>query len=170
MNTRIGYVAGVVICVSLLGFGLYLQYVDGQDPCPLCIFQRVAFIALSAVFLLGALHGPGKTGAIVYAVLGGLFAATGAGLAARHVWLQSLPADQVPACGPGLSYMLEQFPMSRMLEKVLSGSGECAEAGWRFLGLTIAGWSLLWFVLLGAFIIGLAWHRARAARSWYGSA
>lgn len=167
LNTRIGYIAGAAVCAALLGFGLYLQYVDGQDPCPLCIFQRVAFIALGAVFLLAALHGPGKAGAIVYAVLGGLCAATGAALAARHVWLQSLPADQVPACGPGLVYMLEQFPLMRMLEKVLSGSGECAEAGWRFLGLTIAGWSLLWFVLLGALIIALAWQRARAPRTWY---
>jgi len=166
MNTRIGYVAGAAICAALLGFGLYLQYVDGQDPCPLCIFQRVAFMGLGAVFLLGALHGPGKAGAIIYAVLGSLFAATGAGLAARHVWLQNLPADQVPSCGPGLSYMLEQFPLTRMLEKVLTGSGECAEAGWRFLGLTIAGWSLLWFVLLGLFVIWLAWSRARQAARW----
>ncbi len=158
-NNRAGYIAGAVLCAGLLGFGLYLQYVDGQEPCPLCIFQRVAFMALGAVFLMAAVHGPGKTGARVYAVLGGVAALTGAGLAARHVWLQSLPADQVPACGPGLSYMLEQFPLMRLLEKVLTGSGECAEAGWRFLGLTIAGWSLLWFVLLGGLIIGLACRR-----------
>ena len=163
MNTRYGYIAGAAICAGLLAFGLYLQHVDGQDPCPLCIFQRVAFIALGTVFLLAAIHGPGRTGAVVYAVLGGISAATGAGLAARHVWLQSLPADQVPACGPGLAYMMEQFPLMRMLQSVLSGSGECAEADWRFLGLTIAGWSLLWFVLLGVFVIWLAWRRARRA-------
>lgn len=162
MNTRYGYIAGAAICAGLLAFGLYLQHVDGQEPCPLCIFQRVAFIALGAVFLLAAIHGPGRTGAVVYAVLGGLCAATGAGLATRHVWLQSLPADQVPACGPGLAYMMEQFPLMRMLQSVLSGSGECAEADWRFLGLTIAGWSLLWFVLLGVFVVWLAWHRRRA--------
>ena len=161
MNTRLAYLLGLLICAALLGFGLYLQHVDGLDPCPLCIFQRVAFIALGLVFLLGALHNPGKTGAIVYAVLGGVAAVTGAAIAARHVWLQSLPPDQVPACGPGLSYMLEQFTLMRMLEKVLAGSGECAEAGWRFLGLTIPGWSLLWFVLLGAFVILLAWRVRR---------
>ncbi len=160
MNTRYGYIAGAAICAGLLAFGLYLQYYDGQDPCPLCIFQRVAFMALGAVFLVAAIHGPGRTGVVVYAVLGGLCAATGAGLAARHVWLQSLPADQVPACGPGLAYMMEQFPLMRMLQSVLSGSGECAEAAWRFLGLTIAGWSLLWFVLLGVFAVWLAWCRA----------
>jgi disulfide bond formation protein DsbB len=164
MNIRIPYLSGAVICAALLGYGLYLQHVDGLDPCPLCVFQRVAFIALGVVFLLGALHGPGKTGAMVYAAFGALFAATGAGIAARHVWLQNLPADQVPACGPGLSYMLEQYAVMRMLEKVLSGSGECAEAGWKFLGLTIPGWSLLWFVLLGLFVVWLAWRSPRAAR------
>lgn len=156
MNKRIAYLAGAIICAALLGFGLYLQHVEGLEPCPLCVFQRVAFIALGLVFVIAALHGPGKTGAAVYAVFGALSAATGAGIAARHIWLQNLPPDQVPACGPGLSYMLEQYAVTRMLEKVLSGSGECAEAGWRFLGLTIPGWSLLWFVLLGIVLVWLA--------------
>ena len=161
MNKRIAYLLGALICAALLGFGLYLQHVEGLEPCPLCVFQRVAFIVLGLVFVLAALHGPGKTGAAVYAVFGGLSAATGAGIAARHIWLQNLPPDQVPACGPGLSYMLDQYAVMRMLEKVLSGSGECAEAGWRFLGLTIPGWSLLWFVLLG---IALVWLAVRARR------
>lgn len=162
ITPRLGYVAGAATCAALLGCGLYLQYVDGQDPCPLCIFQRVAFMALGLVFLVAALQGPRARGAMVYAVFGGLAAATGAGLAARHVWLQHLPKDQVPACGPGLSYMLEQFPVMRMLEKVLTGSGECAEAGWTFLGLTIAGWSLIWFILLGGYVVWLAWWARRA--------
>ena len=161
MNIRIGYIFGAAVCVALLGFGLYLQHVEGLEPCPLCVFQRVAFIALGLVFIIAALHGPGKTGAAVYGVFGGLIAAIGAGIASRHVWLQSLPPDQVPACGPGLSYMLEQYAVTRMLEKVLSGSGECAEAGWRFLGLTIPGWSLIWFVLLG---VALLWLAVRARR------
>ena len=163
MNIRIGYIFGAAVCVALLGFGLYLQHVEGLEPCPLCVFQRVAFIALGLVFIIAALHGPGKTGAAVYGVFGGLIAAIGAGIASRHVWLQSLPPDQVPACGPGLSYMLEQYAVTRMLEKVLSGSGECAEAGWRFLGLTIPGWSLIWFVLLGVALVWLAVRVRRVA-------
>lgn len=155
----------MLACAALLGYGLYLQHVVGLEPCPLCVFQRVAFIALGLVFLIAALHGPRRTGAIVYAVLGFAAAATGAGVAGRHVWLQNLPADQVPACGPGLQYMLEQFPFSRMIEKVLSGSGECANVDWNFLGLTIPGWALLWFVLLGIWIVALAVvaHRKAAA-------
>jgi disulfide bond formation protein DsbB len=164
MTTRQGLLIGFLICASLLGFGLYLQYIEQQDPCPLCIFQRVAFISLGVVFLLGAVHGPGRRGAMVYASLGGLAALTGAALAGRHVWLQHLPADKVPACGPGLSYMMDRYPVMRMLEKVLTGSGECAEAGWKFLGLTIAGWSLLWFILLGVFIVWLGFRRRQGGR------
>lgn len=159
MSSRQGFLLGFLVCAALLGFGLYLQYVEQQDPCPLCIFQRVAFMALAAVFLIAALHGPGRRGAMIYALLGSLAAIVGAALAGRHVWLQHLPADKVPACGPGLSYMMDRYPVMRMLEKVLTGSGECAEAGWKFLGLTIAGWSLLWFILLGLFILWLGFRR-----------
>jgi disulfide bond formation protein DsbB len=61
--------------------------------------------------------------------------------------------------------MLKKFPLGQALDKILSGSGECAETGWTFLGLTIAGWSLVWFVLLGAFAVLVALlNRRRAAR------
>ena len=153
MTTRAAYAFGFLVCAGLLGFALYLQYVENQEPCPLCILQRVAFIAMMAVFLVAALHGPARRGAIVYSAILFLAAAGGAAIAGRQVWLQLLPPDRVPACGPGLSYMLERFPLMKAMEKILAGSGECAEAGWRFLGLTIAGWSLLWFVVLGVFAL-----------------
>lgn len=162
INLRLGHLAGALACAALLGYGLWLQHVDGLDPCPLCVFQRVAFIALGLVFLVAAVHGPGRIAAIVYGVLGLAAAATGAAIAGRHVWLQSLPADQVPACGPGLQYMLEQFSFTRMIARVLSGSGECASVDWSFLGLTIPGWALVWFVLLGAWAVWLAWCGVRA--------
>jgi len=160
---RLGHLAGALACAALLGYGLLLQHVDGLEPCPLCVFQRVAFIALGLVFLVAALHGPGRIASAVYGVLGLIAAAAGAGIAGRHVWLQSLPADQVPACGPGLQYMLEQFAFTRMVEKVLSGSGECANVDWSFLGLSIPGWALLWFVLLGLWALWLAWRGVRGA-------
>jgi len=162
MNTRPGYALGVLVCIGLLAFALYLQYVEHQEPCPLCILQRVAFFAMMAVFVVGALHAPRRRGAFVYSTLAFVFAAAGAAVAARQVWLQHLPANQVPACGPGLEYMLERFPLYETLKKVLAGSGECAEVGWKFLGLSIAGWSLVWFVLLGVFALIVA---ARAPRS-----
>ena len=161
MTARAGYTAGFLICAALLGFAFYLQYVEHQDPCPLCILQRVAFIAMMAVFLIAALHGPGRRGAIVYSTLVFIVAGVGAAIAGRQVWLQHLPPDRVPACGTGLDYMLQSFPLMKALEKVFAGSGECAEAGWRFLGLTIAGWSLVWFVALGAFAVVIAVRAAR---------
>ena len=162
MTTRLGYALGLLVCLGLLAFALYLQHVEGQDPCPLCILQRIAFMAMMAVFLVGAVHGPARRGAIVYSTLAVVIAIIGGAIAGRQVWLQMLPPDKVPACGPGLEYMLDRFPLAQALQKILAGSGECAEAGWRFLGLTIAGWSLVWFVVLGAYAIVIA---ARARRS-----
>ena len=161
---RLGYSAGFVACAGLIAFALYLQHVGGQDPCPLCILQRVAFIALMVVFLVAALHGPGRAGAMIYGGLLFTVAGAGAAVAARHVWLQQLPKHQLPECGPGLEFMLNKFPLAQVLQKVLTGSGECAEAGWKFLGLSIAGWSLAWFVLLGAFSLYLTLIAMRRAR------
>ena len=160
MTPRLGYGVGALVCVALLAFALYLQHVQGQDPCPLCILQRFAFMGMTAVFIVGALHGPARRGAIVYSAIAAIVATLGAAIAGRQVWLQSLPPEKVPACGPGLDYMLDRFPLSQALSKILAGSGECAEAGWRFLGLTIAGWSLVWLVVLGVFAIVIA-MRAR---------
>jgi len=154
-TVRQGYLAGFLICAGLIAFALYLQYVVGEDPCPLCMLQRIAFIALGIVFLAAAVHDPRRTAALVYGVLLAVFALAGAAIAGRHVWLQSLPSNMVPECGPGLDFILERFPLGKAIELVLRGSGECAEKGWTFLGLTIAGWSLVWFVLLALLAVGL---------------
>ena len=156
LTPRLGYTAGLLICGLLFAFALYLQYYEYQNPCPLCILQRIAYIAMMAVFLVGAIHGPRHTGAAVYSTLLVVIAAIGAGIATRHVWLQHLPKNLVPECGPGLEYMLNKFPLMQALEKVFRGSGECAEVGWTFLTLSIAGWSLVWFVLLGALAVYIA--------------
>jgi disulfide bond formation protein DsbB len=166
VSARAGYAIGVLVCIGLLAFALYLQYVEQQEPCPMCILQRIAFFAMMAVFVIAALHGPRRRAAFVYSTIAFLFAAAGAAVAGRQVWLQHLPANQVPACGPGLEYMLEQFPLREVLGKVLAGSGECAEVGWTFLGLSIAGWSLVWFVLLGVFAIIVAARAPRAENVW----
>ena len=161
---RLGYALGFLACAGLLANAYYLQYYEFQDPCPLCILQRIAFMALGVIFLVAALHGPGRTGAIVYGGMLVVVAAIGAAIATRHVWLQSLPRNQVPECGPGLEYMLKRFPLRQALEKILTGSGECAEAGWKFLGLSIAGWSLVWFLVFGALAMVLALLGMRRVR------
>jgi disulfide bond formation protein DsbB len=156
LTPRLGYLAGLLICAALFAFALYLQYYEYQNPCPLCILQRIAYIAMMVVFLVGAIHGPRRTGAAFYSTLLVIIAAIGAGIATRHVWLQHLPKDRVPDCGPGLEYMLNRFPLMQALEKVFRGSGECAEVGWTFLTLSIAEWSLAWFVLLGVLAVTIA--------------
>lgn len=148
-NFRAQFALGALVCAALLGYALYLQHRMFLDPCPLCIFQRVAFIALGVVFVLGALHGPGVRGRRVYGVLALLAAIGGVGIAARHLWLQSLPPELVPACGPGLEFMLQSAPFTDVLVKVFAGSGECAAVDWQFLGLAMPAWTLIWYVLLG---------------------
>lgn len=162
---RFGFLLGAAICATLIGFALYLQYVVGEDPCPLCMLQRIGFILLGTVFLIAGIHRPRTTGNAVYAVILVIFAIAGGAVAGRHVWLQSLPKHLVPECGPGLDYILSRFPLGKAIDLVLRGSGECTEKGWTFLGLTIAGWSLLWFVLLGVLAIVIALRRMRP-RAW----
>jgi len=155
--------AGFAACTGLLGYAFYAQHGLGLEPCPLCIFQRVAVLALGAVFLMAALHHPGRAGARAYAGLAGITAAAGSAVAARHVWLQSLPPDQVPACGPGLDYLLDAFPLGEALAMVFTGSGECADVDWTFLGLSMPGWVLVWLVALGALGVAGNWLGARGA-------
>ena len=145
---RIAYVLAFLVCGGLIAYSLYLQYFGGLDPCPLCIFQRVCVIGMGLVFLVAVFHNPGRTGAAVYAMLQFVIGGAGIALAARQVWLQSLPKDQVPACGMGLSYMMDTLPFTAVIKKVFQGSGECAEKGWEFLHLSIAGWTLVFFVAM----------------------
>ncbi len=161
MSLRLYYAAPAVIVAALLGYGYYLQYVQGLEPCPLCMVQRGFFYLLIGTFVIAALHAPGRVGAWIYAAFAVLFAGGGAATAARQVWLQNLPADKVPQCGPDLFFMLENMPLSRTLQKLLQGSGECAAVDWKFLGLSIAGWALVWFIALAVYALWLAARRAR---------
>ncbi len=145
---RLAYAVGFLVCGGLIAWALYLQYGRDIYPCPLCIFQRVAVIATGVVFLAAAVHGPGRSGAIVYAVLTFITAGTGAGLAAWQVWIQAQPKGSVAACGMGLDYMLETLPLTDVVARVLQGSGECADQGWVLLGLAIAAWTFVFFVAM----------------------
>ena len=149
------YVLGFVMCVIMMATALfYFQRFLGLEPCPLCILQRVVVISLGLVLLVAAIHGPSGWGNRVYGLLITLIAGTGAAIAGRHVWLQSLPPDQVPECGPTLDYILEAFPLSKALQLVLHGSGECAKVEWQLFGLSIPGWTLIAFI--GFILFGLA--------------
>ena len=159
ISPRLGFALAALVCAALIGFGYYLQFVKGLEPCPLCLLQRGFFYAVLAVCVVGALHGPAGRGRIVYGVLAFLVAAGGAAVASRQVWLQHLPKDQVPQCGPDLFFMLQNFPLSQTLQKLIAGTGECAEVDWTFLGFSIAEWSLVWFCALGVYALWLAARR-----------
>jgi disulfide bond formation protein DsbB len=161
---RLLYAAPALACAALLGCGYYLQYFERQDPCPLCLVQRGFYYGILLVFAVAALHAPGKTGKAIYCAAASLLALAGFGVAARQVWLQHLPADQVPACGPDLFFMMENFPLGRLLEKVFMGSGQCAEVNWRLLGFSIAEWSLAWFAALALYALWLAFKRGTGGR------
>jgi protein dithiol:quinone oxidoreductase len=145
---RIAYFLAFGVCAGLIAYAFYLQYVDGLEPCPLCQVQRACVIAMGLVFLVAGYQNPGRGGAAAYALLQLLMGGAGIAVATRQLWLQSLPKDQVPSCGMGLNYMLETLPWTDVLKKVFEGSGECAEKGWEFLHLSIAGWSLVFFVAM----------------------
>jgi protein dithiol:quinone oxidoreductase len=141
--------AGFLGCAGVLLYALYTQYFGGLNPCPLCTFQRGAFVALGMVFVAGAMHNPRQQWVrCVYVLLAMLAAAAGVAVAARHVWIQQLPPEQVPACGPDLGYMLQTLPITDTLRHVFTGSGECAVVDWSFLGLAMPAWSLITFLVL----------------------
>ena len=141
---------GFAACAALLAYALYTQYYGGLEPCPLCIFQRIGVALLGLAFLGAALHNPQRGGRYVYAALFGIAALATAAVAARHVYVQHLPPGALPSCGAPLAMLLKFTPVLTVIRKVLTGSGECGEVNWRFLGLAMPAWVLLWALLLGA--------------------
>lgn len=141
--------AGFLICAGLIGYALHAQFQLGLDPCPLCIFQRIGIAALGVVFLLAALHDPRAWGARVYAVLLAIAALATVAVAARQLYLQHLPPGAIPSCGAPLSMMLKFMPLTAVIRKVLTGSGECGIVNWTFLGLAMPAWVLIWAAFLG---------------------
>ena len=149
-NRRLANFAGFIACVALLAYALYAQYRLGLEPCPLCIFQRIGVAALGVVFLIAAA------------------ALTTLGVAARHLYVQHLPPGTLPSCGAPLEVMMKFLPVTELIRKVLTGSGECSEVTWRFLGLAMPAWVLICAFILGAFGItanaGASQSASRAPR------
>jgi disulfide bond formation protein DsbB len=154
ISPRIWFLVGFLGCVFLLGMGAYFQLVDGLEPCPLCISQRIFILLTGLSFLAAAIHNKGIK---IYAIVGAVLALMGGGVSTRHVWLQNLPPEQVPECGPGLEYVFQNFPLSATLKLLLSGTGDCAEVNWTMLGLSMPAWTLIAFLLLAAFSLAQIW-------------
>lgn len=142
------FVYGLVLVLAGLSIALYLQFFNGLEACALCIFQRLAYIAYGLIALVAIIQNPSGWGARIYAFFQIPIALTGLSIAVRQVWLQNLPVDQVPACGPGINYLLQQFPVIKVVQVVWAGSSDCAMVNWRFLTLSMAGWSIILFAVL----------------------
>lgn len=162
LHRRNANLLGLLWCALLLAYALYVQYGLHQEPCPLCILQRVAVIGVGLLFLLAFLHNPGDRFARVYGVLVALAALAGIGVAGRHMWILAQPPGAVAECGASLDYMMDVLPLHEVLGKVLTGSGECAKVTWEFLGVSMPAWVLL--NLVGLALLGLVANFVLARR------
>ena len=159
-NFRAQMLAVVLACAGLLAFAVYMQLALGLEPCPLCIYQRLAFAALGIVALLACLHGPAnRPGRWTYVVLALVPALIGTGVAGRHVWVQSLPPDVMSSCGPPLSFLSQSMGPLEVFRTVLTGTSNCGDIDWTFLGLSMPMWCLVWFVLLSLWLVSVGLSR-----------
>ncbi len=152
LHRRNGNLLGFLWCAGLMAYALYVQHGLHEEPCPLCILQRVAVIATGVVFLAAVVHDPGRIAGRIYAALVALTALAGIAVAVRHIWIIAQPPGAVAECGASLDYMMDVLPLHEVLAQVLSGSGECAKVSWRFLGLSMPAWVLL--NLAGLMVLG----------------
>lgn len=135
-----GLLAGLMVAGSF-----YFQFVEKMQPCPLCIFQRFTVILLGILFLIPGLISFKPIGNRIFAFIQLFVSGLGLYLAGKHVWLQSLPPEEVPVCSYSFNYMMEHLPWREIVTTVLQGTGECAKISWKF-GLTLPGWVLVFFV------------------------
>ena len=141
---------GALVCLgagSILCIGLVVEFALGLAPCPLCMMQRIWFALAGIVTMIGLTHNP-RWG--IYPLLSALCAMIGGGFAIRQLWLQNLPPDQVPSCGPDLAYMIDAFPLADLLTAMTSGTGDCAAVYEVIPLMSIAGWALLGFIIIFA--------------------
>jgi disulfide bond formation protein DsbB len=160
-TARTCFFLGFLACTAMLIIAAYFQFVEGLEPCPLCISQRVMVLVVGLTMLAAAVQNPAASGIRIYSLTTLFFSLFGTAIAGRHIWLQSLPPDEVPECGPGLAYIFEHFPLSSTVELLLNGTGECAEIQWTFLSLNMPGWTLIGFLLLGL-LAGLQYQNTPA--------
>lgn len=155
------FIFGLVACAMILVVALYMEFAMGLDPCMLCMSQRFVYLGMASIFMLAALHNPYFGGHSRYGFLLFIMSLIGLGLATRQLYLQSLPEDIVPACGPSFGYMVDAFPFMDVLMTMVKGSGSCAEVQWSFLSLSIAGWSFVLFSLLALYCLRLTMVRTK---------
>tara|TARA_R110000868_G_scaffold142331_2_gene359551 strand:+ start:298 stop:786 length:489 start_codon:yes stop_codon:yes gene_type:complete len=147
MSQRLAYIMCFLTVVVILGTGVYLEYVEGIMPCPLCTLQRICFSIAGAFFLLGIFLFRRRIARIIINIATLLISSVGAFLAGRQIWIQAFPHAAGSECGVSLNYMLSVLPLKDVATKIFSGSTECTQRGWEFMNLNIPEWSLLFFIV-----------------------
>ena len=160
LSVRTHSFLGFCACFLLMSYALYAEHILGLEPCPMCIFQRISTMLLGLIFLIGSFPITSRLSRRIIGLLISLTSLSGILVASRHVWLQNLPPEKVPGCGPGLDFMVENFPLADVFEMVFSGSGECANVDWSLLGLSMPSWVIISLSILAVF--GL-WSNLRAS-------
>ena len=153
MPARTWFFFGFLSCVAMELAAIYFQFVLGLEPCPLCITQRLITFTLALIFLIGAIHNPALVGIRIYAGLAALASFAGASVATYHFVIQHLPHEELSSCGPGASYILEHFKLADIVRLFLTGTGDCTQVVWSFLGLSMPFWVGLCFLGLCAFCL-----------------
>ena len=157
-NTRCMYFYAFLAVVAMMALAIYLQFWKGIAPCPLCVLQRVTLAFLGIFLLIGAIFNFKKIGNIVIGSFAFFISLVGVFLSGRQVWLQHLPPNKAADCGTSLQYMLQVLPLDQVLKKILQGTADCAQLEWSMFGLSLAEWSLIWFVVFGLFAL---WQMTR---------
>lgn len=161
------FVFGLFLVLAGMSVALYLQFFEGLEPCSLCVFQRLAYIGYGLIALIAIIQNPKGWGARFYALFQIPVVLIGFAVAVRQIWIQSLPLDQIPACGPGINYLLQEFPLQKVVQVVWAGSSDCAIVTWRFWTLSMATWSAILFgalFLLSVFILLKSYKTEKKSR------
>lgn len=155
-KVRVINLLGFLLCCAMIGMAAYLQFSKGLEPCPLCVIQRFVVILLGVVFLIGFLHKAGGKGWVrFHGFIIFIFSASGLAAAARQIYLQTLPPNQLPPCAPNLSYILEKLSWVDAFKFLVRGSADCAQVKWTLLNLSIPEWTLGFFSVFT--LLGLWW-------------
>ena len=144
----------LLVTIFILTSALYFEYGKGLQPCPLCLMQRFCTFLFGFFCLIGLCLSSLRRARRV-SVFQMVFALCGIYFASRQIWLQSLPVDQTAACMPSLDILMHYFSKTQVLTALFWGTGDCAEASWSFLGLSIPVWSTIYFItmfLVSAFV------------------
>lgn len=160
-SSRALFLLIAIISALLMGYALFAQFVQGYQPCMLCMVQRVFVCLIGIVALIAALHGPARTGMRIYGVLTALAAAGGAYVAGRHIYLQQLPPEQLDGCAPSFEYALQNYDALKFLGTIFIRDQDCGAIDWTFLGLSMPMWTFACFLALAVLALVAGFRRTR---------